>query len=336
MRDIAVIYLFRFAEGESPVSRFLESYRKHPAGIDHDFYVVFKGFPDQATLAAGRALFADVSFTPIELDDSGYDIGSYLNAAKIVLNSHLIFLNTFSQIRGKDWLRHFDCTLRIPNVGLVGATGSWQANTSGYEAAIANLLRYEWRWPIARILSQRWVGRLGLNQAIQRRIALRKNNSPLLVALARIIHRPGPKLTVKGLFLAPFDYVQKFYQYGRFPNPHIRTNAFMIERKKFLSLKFPAFVSKQDVYRFESGRRSLTRQILASGLKPVVVGRDGTMYEISEWRSSSTFWTNEQDNLIIADNRTVDYAQGERSFRTKLENFAWVHPSQWTTKRSRN
>ena len=318
-RDVGVIYLFRFAEGESPILRFLESYRKYPAGIDHDFYVVFKGFPDQATLAAGRALFANVSFTPIELDDSGYDIGSYLNAAKIVSNSHLIFLNTFSQIRGKDWLRHFDCTLRIPNVGLVGATGSWQANTSSYEAAIASLLRYEWRWQSARILPQSWVERLGLDRADELNI-----------------HRPSHKLTVKRLVLAPLAYAQIFYEYGQFPNPHIRTNAFMIERKQFLSLKFPAFVSKQDVYRFESGRRSLTRQILANGLKPVVVGRNGTMYEISEWRSSSTFWTNEQDNLIIADNRTVDYAQGEKTFRKKLENYAWVHPWLWTTKRSRN
>ena len=319
MRDIAVIYLFRFAEGESPVSRFLESYSKYPAGIDHDFYVVFKGFPDHAALAVGRALFANVSFTPIQLDDSGYDIGSYVSAAKIVSNSHLIFLNTFSQIRGSDWLRHFDRTLRNPNVGLVGATGSWQANTSSYEAAIANLLRYEWRWQGARILPQGWVERLGVDRADELNIPRRTH-----------------KYTPKRLMLAPFDYAQRFYEYGRFPNPHIRTNAFMIERKQFLSLKFPAFVSKQGVYRFESGRRSLTRQILAKGLKPVVIGRNGTMYEISEWRSSSTFWTNEQDNLIIADNRTVDYAQGEESLRAKLENFAWIHPWQWTAKRSRN
>ena len=58
----------------------------------------------------------------------------------------------------------------------------------------------------------------------------------------------------------------------------------MIERELFLSLDFPVFASKQDVYRFESGRKSLTRQVLAIGLKPVVVGRDGVVYEISEWR----------------------------------------------------
>jgi len=318
MRDVAVIYLFRFAEGESPVSRFLESYSKYPAGIDHDFYVVFKGFPDQAALAVGRALFANVSFTPIELDDSGYDVGSYLNAAKIVSNNHLIFLNTFSQIRCKNWLRSFDRALRISNVGLVGATGSWQANTSSYEAAIANLLKYEWRSQSARILPKGWVRRLRLDQADD------------------VMYRRVHKLTVKRLILAPLEYAQRFYEYGRFPNPHIRTNAFMIERKQFLSLKFPAFVSKQDVYKFESGRKSLTRQILASGLRPVVVGGDGTMYEISEWRSSSTFWTNEQDNLIIEDNRTAAYAQGERSFRTKLENFAWIHPWQWTANCARD
>src|SRR6185312_166977 len=157
-------------------------------------------------------------------------------------------------------------------------------NTSGYEAVIANLLRSEWRRQSARILPQGWVERLRLDRADELNI-----------------HRRGHKLTVKRLVLAPFDYAQRFYEYGRFPNPHIRTNAFMIERKQFLSLKFPAFVSKQDVYRFESGRRSLTRQILARGQKPVVVGRNGMMYEISEWRSSSTFWTGEQDNLIIAD-----------------------------------
>ena len=63
----------------------------------------------------------------------------------------------------------------------------------------------------------------------------------------------------------------------------------------------------------------MTRQVLAIGLKPVVVGRDGAVYEISEWRLSSTFWTNEQDNLVVADNRTSDYAQAEQLFRRRLE-----------------
>ena len=145
MHEVGAIYLCRFAEGEHPVVRFLESYRRHPAGIDHDLYVVFKGFPDHASLAAGRALFAGIPFTSIELDNSGYDIGSYLRAAKIASSRRLIFLNTFSQIVGNDWLRCFDRAFTKNNIGLVGATGSWQANTSSYEAALVNLVRYGWR-----------------------------------------------------------------------------------------------------------------------------------------------------------------------------------------------
>ena len=34
VRDVGIIYLCRFAEGERPVHRFLESYLGHPAGRD--------------------------------------------------------------------------------------------------------------------------------------------------------------------------------------------------------------------------------------------------------------------------------------------------------------
>ena len=45
MHEVGVIYLFRFAEGEHPVVRFLESYRRHPAGIDMISMLFLKGFP---------------------------------------------------------------------------------------------------------------------------------------------------------------------------------------------------------------------------------------------------------------------------------------------------
>ena len=103
----------------------------------------------------------------------------------------------------------------------------------------------------------------------------------------------------------------------------------MIERDRFLSLDFPSFSKKIGVYKFESGRRSMTKQILAQGLRPVVVGRTGEAYEVAEWKASSTFWTDDQKNLIVADNRTSDYAEGSKEFREFLEDSAWVHPWSW-------
>ena len=259
MRDIGVIYLYRFAEGELPVRRFFETYRNHLAGIEHDLHVIFKGFPDGATLALGQALFEQTQFTSIELDDSGYDVGSYLKAAQIVPNPKIIFLNTFSQILANDWLRHFDSALSGRGVGLVGATGSWLASTADLEALAAAALKGNWNWQKIR----------GWPKKIFQSVTPDPNradaNSP----------RQQRKRSLRWLLLAPFDYLIKFYDCGRYPNPHIRTNAFMIERKRLLSLKVSSYATKRDVYKFEHGRQSLTKQILAQGLKPVVVDCSG-------------------------------------------------------------
>ena len=108
----------------------------------------------------------------------------------------------------------------------------------------------------------------------------------------------------------------------------------MIETARFLSLKFSRLATKDDVYKFESGRRSMTKQILRQKLSPVVVDRNGRVYGVNDWKSSSTFWINEQENLIIADNRTADYARADQGLRQRLENLAWVRPWDWNSARA--
>lgn len=134
--------LYRFAEGEFSARAFLESYRAHHAGIEHDLHVILKGFPDATSCAAARTLFAPLSANLIELDDAGYDIGSYLAAARQVANKRLAFLNTFSEILADDWLAHLDAALDRADVGVVGATGSWQSLASAYTAAALRLAHW--------------------------------------------------------------------------------------------------------------------------------------------------------------------------------------------------
>jgi hypothetical protein len=78
----------------------------------------------------------------------------------------------------------------------------------------------------------------------------------------------------------------------------------------------------------------MTKQSVERELAPVVVDRNGKVYGVSEWKSSSTFWINEQANLIIADNRTSDYAEADQWLRRRLENLAWVHPWDWASTRA--
>jgi hypothetical protein len=108
-----------------------------------------------------------------------------------------------------------------------------------------------------------------------------------------------------------------------FPNPHIRTTAFMIRRDVFQRVRWPHNPSRMETFRFESGRQSLTRQVLKMGLDAVIVGRNGLHYGVSEWPSSGTFRQNEQENLLVADNHTIEYSTAAPERRRQLAAAAW-------------
>jgi hypothetical protein len=108
-----------------------------------------------------------------------------------------------------------------------------------------------------------------------------------------------------------------------FPNPGIRTNAFMIRRDVFQRVRWPHNPSRMEAFRFESGRRSLTRQVQKMGLDAVIVGCDGRHYGVSEWPSSGTFRQNEQHNLLVADNHTIEYSTAAPERRRQLAINNW-------------
>lgn len=108
-----------------------------------------------------------------------------------------------------------------------------------------------------------------------------------------------------------------------FPNHHLRTNAFMLSRQTALALSVPRLRSKLDAYKFESGKRGLTRQVLAMGKAVVVVGRDGRSYAMPDWPRSNTFWRGAQENLLIADNQTRMYQALDTELRSVYSAIAW-------------
>jgi hypothetical protein len=316
LAQIGVFYLCRFSEGERPVRRFVDSYRAHPAGLEHDLHVIFKGFPGTTSFIAAQALFADLPFHSIELDDKGYDIGSYFSAAALVTNPRLIFFNTFAELLADDWLKKFDDALNVPGVGLVGATGSWQSPRSLYVARVKRGLNWV-RHPLD------YLSYLGRVRAEQR--ADNGDRAPLRSAFdaCGLLGRFSGSL----YDLLRFDH---YLHYVSYPNPHVRTNAFMIERESFLALRPSSFRTKFGVYKFESGRQSLTQQVLKRGLRPVVVARDGRIYDMADWKLSSTYWIDQQANLIAADNRTRDYSEGSGAARARLRAHAWEDPLSWS------
>ncbi len=108
-----------------------------------------------------------------------------------------------------------------------------------------------------------------------------------------------------------------------FPNAHIRTNGFLIPTQILDHVVVHPVNNKIAAYRFENGRDSLTRQIQSMGLRPVLAGADGKAYEIADWPLSNTFRRAEQDNLLIADNQTEAYSEGDQNLKARYSYYAW-------------
>lgn len=108
-----------------------------------------------------------------------------------------------------------------------------------------------------------------------------------------------------------------------FPNYHIRTNAFIISRPLMLKIRCGNMLRKLDALRFESGKNSLTRQIMNMGFRVLMVGKNGNGYEKEEWFNNNIFFQNKQGNLLVADNKTRVYSEGTKEQKKILSKMAW-------------
>lgn len=111
--------------------------------------------------------------------------------------------------------------------------------------------------------------------------------------------------------------------FNDFPNPHVRTNAFLINRELFLSLKHKLLKNKFMAYVLESGKNSITKQVLDKGLKTLIVDRSGNAYSKEQWSESNIFWCGNQVNLLVADNQTCIYDKADINHKRKMTRLAW-------------
>jgi hypothetical protein len=108
-----------------------------------------------------------------------------------------------------------------------------------------------------------------------------------------------------------------------FPNPHLRSNAFLISRE-LMDRIWPRFVvTKRGAYLWENGRNGFTRRIQELNLRVLVAGKNGQAYSPDEWPRSGTFRQHNQGNLLVADNQTRGYDEADAGERRRLSMHAW-------------
>lgn len=124
---ILVCYLIAPGEDFALKARaFAESYRSHPAGIEHRFLTVTKdgaGIPQQCGWPA-----TEVIWEP----NDGLDIGSLQRVAAGHGDYDLImWLGSYARILADDWLAKFHRAASLPDVGAAASSGSFEAGVSG-------------------------------------------------------------------------------------------------------------------------------------------------------------------------------------------------------------
>jgi hypothetical protein len=304
MKELCVVHLVRAHNGIEPFRRFLESYKTNSGGIEHDLLIVFKGFDHHQDTTKYLELLTPFIYEALNVPDEGFDIAAYFVVVKRYSDQYryFCFLNSFSVIQDREWLMKLYENILQPDAGLVGATGCWNSNKNNARA---------------------WFR--GLPAEIYRKREI-KNWETLEV----LTPEESYLYTVKAYWKAAFFLSRQIWRhlysliyFDSFPNYHVRTNTFMILGELMNSLEYPIIKSKMDAYKFESGRKSLTLQIIKKGKKTLIVGKDGIGYDKEIWHKSRTFWSFDQENLLVADNQTIKYQNGTKEKRQYLSLIAW-------------
>lgn len=127
------------------------------------------------------------------------------------------------------------------------------------------------------------------------------------------------------LALDAWRYVTNFREFPQFPNPHLRSNGFLISRKVFCSFieqrRIPR--NKREAHILEHGKQGLGAFLRDKGMVQLVAAKDKLGYAEHEWDSSQTFRTPGQHNLLIRDNQTDFYERSSPETQRRLELEAW-------------
>lgn len=308
MYDLALFYLARKAEGIESFRRFVESYKAHPAGCTHQLVIIYKGFESGSgdlELARACDMFheLDENCSEVMVTDEHYDIGAYIQAAQQINAKYVCFVNTHTDILTDNWLFHLRNAIEDESVGVAGASASYESlydslalttkavwlagiECTSYDQKLADHYHF-----ILKVHTPHWL--------IEQPVNKTKHGHFYGVYLAEKWDAYWRRL------LMPGEINNFLTDFTRFPNPHIRSNGFIVRRADFL--RFKVEPTKKSTYGFESGPNGLSITMLREGKRLVLVDRNGRCMDSEHWPTGGCFRSGNQENLMIADNQTRSY-----------------------------
>ncbi|WP_440910901.1 hypothetical protein [Candidatus Pelagibacter sp.] len=132
-------------------------------------------------------------------------------------------------------------------------------------------------------------------------------------------------LHTKNNFKSIIYTISNFFDFPLFPNPHIRSNCFMISAENFLKLNFNQKYKykKKGTWINESGRNGMTNQLKKKKFNIFIVNSDGKKFYENEWHLSKTYALEDQSKLIIEDKFSKIFSRMENEQKIKFQKLVW-------------
>ncbi len=297
-----LVHLVREVNGLGAVRGFADALRSHPPGVDCELVLAMKGFTSYAQAKPYIDEVADFAPTTLFFEDRGFDLGVYFAAAARLRRNRYCFVNSYSRPLVDGWLAKLDAALGRPGVGQVGATGAWASGHSWVTYSMGLPSAYRGLMPPAPRARELFRGPELKRNGRQRRMV----GETVRARLKTLRELPGA-----------------LFYYEPFPAAKLRTNTFMIAHQTLRELPLFVVRNKQDAYSLEGSRECLTRLLERIGLESLVVDRAGAVYGPEQWDRSHTLWQGDQEGLLVADNQTLHYTNGDFDLRHLLSTLAW-------------
>jgi hypothetical protein len=299
---LCVVHLVRAVNGIDSLCEFAAAMRAHPPGIEHELVLAMKGFRSMAEAAPYIEEVADLAPEIEFFPDVGLDLGLYFAAAARLRRGRYCFVNSHTRPAVEGWLAKLDAALDLPNVGMVGATGSWSSFHSWLTYSMGLPSFYRSVLPPIRE-ARRLLLEIDFEQL---RVEKRSKLDSLRTRVRLLSQLP-----------------EELFAFEPFPTPHLRTTAIVVSHEVLRAMRLFVVRNKMDAYVLESGSLNVTRQLAQMGLRTLVVDCTGAVYEPGEWYRSGTYCQGTQTRLLSVDNRTRSYERGGIERRRLLASLAW-------------
>jgi hypothetical protein len=124
--SVAVVYLSYVPMGTRYLNSFLNLYKQQESIISHRLFIVFNGYKNKQDIIPFLDIIKKLKIeASILYTRSKFDISAYFFFAKKNSAEYLLFFNTYSQPLHHNWLSYYINAIQQPDIGAVGATGSW-------------------------------------------------------------------------------------------------------------------------------------------------------------------------------------------------------------------